>query len=957
MADSKTLTIKIAADQNTTKQTDNVLRGLISTFEKLISQANRLSAVMANLGNGGSMQGATMGSASKGSSGVGSMGATMPGIVRGRMGIIGNLFGMTSASDASSLGSATVNALGSVESKIKSFVSTMTQQLGTLNQAVTGATEKLGDMGDGGKPGYYWAKGEWWRDKKRGGRGGNVPSREDVPGADTKPEDILPTAANLPPRRRGGGAGRGRGGGGGGGEEGPRGLKGEEIHPYRLNPLAQYGQTGGIIAGAFPAISPIFSAANIGLAGIGVAARYGLGKGEEFNEWMVGQRLSGLNRELNLPSEILQRRAEGLAPFRNVIQSYANRDWASQMAWERTFANKPLEISLKDTEGRKARLMHEKFGIGTLAGASAEAFDIGHRAVIDRGIGGFLAPANDPGHTLAETGKGLVQDVLHPLNALWNFGRDFYEGAVRSTGVILGGTSEALYPSLDKKTGRQRAKEDAVANLENQRAAELEAAHQHELDLQDPYYQAAAANIFGNFKGRYASNRATGVSAKLVKDPNTGELIPGDYKAREEMERRGRDYSEIAGGRQTLFGIGRGYGAAYGERSDMMLSHGEMGLQQFPQLLKLGGILSGVVGSKKDPRGAYRFIDKTLQGMIGGAGGIDPIIGQELAATYGEQALKAGAAANAEDLIRQMASFTKYQTNDLGFAPGVYDAAGQGRRALEAQGGFDIMGKYTQGTLAPLYKALAIQSAIKANGGTYDYSAEAYLQLAPQQLWSIQQGGKIPAGLKDMVTQEGAKIHLAEALRNSFVEVDPTRIGAKDVYGKKVIGEIEAANGDVGLALYKHLSALQKNGATRKQLRDEEQNWIVKSGQYSSLVTGQNAMGQKGFEELVGHRYEEVLGTGVGIVGQSEEQKAAGEQQGETTHEEGTTEALKVGDELKAAHSGRVKAAHEAWRKSKPTLTGIPGATDDLVFALNAFKSAIVSSHPSGDAPGRVTPP
>jgi hypothetical protein len=116
-------------------------------------------------------------------------------------------------------------------------------------------------------------------------------------------------------------------------------------------------------------------------------------------------------------------------------------------------------------------------------------------------------------------------------------------------------------------------------------------------------------------------------------------------------------------------------------------------------------------------------------------------------------------------------------------------------------------------------------------------------------------------------------------------------------------------------------------------------------------------MGQKGFEELVGHRYEEVLGTGVGIVGQSEEQKAAGEQQGETTHEEGTTEALKVGDELKAAHSGRVKAAHEAWRKSKPTLTGIPGATDDLVFALNAFKSAIVSSHPSGDAPGRVTPP
>ena len=814
------------------------------------------------------MQGVTMGSTARSTSGVGSMGAKMRVVGPGGGGLLGNLFGTTSSQDASSLGSATVNALGSVETKIKSFVSTMTQQLGTLNQAVAGATEKLGNLGGGGKPGYHWHKGEWWRDEPRSGRRGRAPSEEgDVPGAD----------ADRGRGRRGGG-----GGGGGGGRRGG-GPPGESNKPYRLNPLAQYGETGGILAGAFPGISPIFSAANLGIAGVGVAARYGLGKGEEFNQWMAEQRVSALNREINLPVDILQRRATSLSPFRNVVSSFVNRDWASQMAWETTLANKPLEKALKNTPAYIRRIMIEKFGEGTLAGESANAFNRGHQDVIDRGLGGFFRPASDPGHGLVDTGKGLVQDALHPLDALWNFSRDFYQGVVGSTGAILGGVSQALYPSPDGKTGRTRAIEDAIANVPSKQGEDLQKAYQHNLDLQDPYYQAAAANVFGNFKGRYALNRGTGVSAKLVKDPNTGELIPGDYKVRAEMERRGRDYSEIVGGRQTLFGIGRGYGAAYGERSDMMLSYGEMGLQQFPQLLKLGGILSGVVGSKKDPRGAYSFIDKTLQGMIGGAGGIDPIIGQELAATYGEQALKAGAAANAVDLIKQVASFTKYQTNDLGFAPGVYDAAGQGRRALEAQAGFEVMGKYTQGTLAPLYKALAVRSAIQANGGTYDYGAEAYTRLAPQQVVSFANGGKIPEALQNVVTQEGAKIHIKNALRDSFVEVDPTRIPARDVYGRNVMNELQAADYDLGKALHKHQLDYLRKGATTAQLRDEEQKWMVNAQKYSSLVTGQDGIGMKGFLEWGTFRYQEVLGKGVGVAGQSKEQKAVSENQAQGT--------------------------------------------------------------------------
>jgi hypothetical protein len=709
---------------------------------------------------------------------------------------------------------------------------------------------------------------------------------------------------------------------------------------------------GGILAGAFPAISPIFSAANLGAAGIGVAARYGLQKGEEFNQWMVGQRLSGLNREINLPSDILNRRSQEFSPFRNYMQSFVNRDWSNIMAWDKTFANKSLMTSIGNVQGRTERELREKMGLGTFWGTMADVFNQGHQKAIGSGLSALLP--SGPGHGIADTGRGLVQDILHPIDALVNFGRDFGQGVVGGVGTILGSISQAVMPSTDGKTARTRKEEDIKANIAVGQANDLNAAHQHELDLQDPFYQAANANVFSGFKGRYALNRATGVSAKLVRDPTTGKMIPNDYLVRQKMEERGRDWGELAGGRQTLFSIGRGYGKAFSEGSDMMLSHGEMGLQQFPQLLKLGGMLSGVVGSRNDPRGGYAFIQNAVQGIIG-RGGLDPIVGQEIAGTYGEQALKAGWGANATDLIKQVASFAKYDRTDIGIESGVYDVAGQQRRLLEAKEGFGVMGKFTQGTLAPLYKAFGIQAGIRANGGKYNYNTEVLGQMAPEQIWSIARGGKRPEGFEGMISQESAKSYLTETMRRSFAELNPALIADTDIYGKKVAAALQASHGDVKKALHSRLLEKIKEGASKADLRNELQAFGTKAAALQSVVTGQGVLGLKGMEELVFSQYEDVNGAGVGVVGQTTEQKAVGKVQGETTREEGG-EAVKTGDEAKAAaaETNFVKERHKRMKESLPTLTGLPEAVDDLTFALNKFKGAVVASRPS-NTPQQVT--
>ena len=247
-------------------------------------------------------------------------------------------------------------------------------------------------------------------------------------------------------------------------------------------------------------------------------------------------------------------------------------------------------------------------------------------------------------------------------------------------------------------------------------------------------------------------------------------------------------------------------------------------------------------------------------------------------------------------------------------------------------------------------------SRVSANGGVYDYSVEALNQASPEQLWSYAHGGKIPAGLEGIITPEKAKAKLQGDMRSAFVEINPAIMVKGDTYGQGVITAIQASKGDFGKALHKRQLEMLRAGATNAELRDEAQKFATKAATLTGIATGQGALGVKGALELYTANLEEVRGRGVGLVGQSEGQKAAAGENADITREEGG-EATKAEQEMiNRAGKGAAKKIHEELRKSKPTFTGLPGATDDLVFALNAFKSAVVSSSSGGNSPGRVTP-
>ena len=877
----KTLKISVSTDQNSARMTKRVIDDLTVSMTKLVEMTNRLAQTMAGLSNGRGVQGVSMSTRSPIGT-VGGAGGPLATARGGSQGILGSLLGAGNAQGVQALGSATVSSLGAVESKIKTFVNSTVQELSKLQTAVSNATGALGGMAGGGgsdRPGYHWKSGEWWPDRPKGRGAPKVEEAE-------APEE----EAEAPEEEAGG--------------------PGPSVRTKKSKKAKKAGGIlGGSLGGVFPDLNPIFSAANLGVVGVGLAGRYGFGKGEEINQWMTSERSIRIGRTLDLPWEVSGRKAEMYSPFRNMASDIMGKNYAGRMAWQSVMNDPEVMKSIFNVDLRKEQAEYRSGLRGT---AKATLEEIADRV---RNSDGIIA--------------GIGSAVY---------------GAVSP---IQGGPSAGV-TGLTQRTIKEQ---NVFASIGPEQAKELQEATDLALSLQDPFVQQGVGEVYGNQVSRYAMARAVGQADRRATINGIERTTEG--LRRQRMAARGRDQGEIPGARQALFSIGQGYGAAFGQESDMMLSYGEMGLGNFPQLLKLGGLLTGKVGSNKDPTGAYGFIKNILQGTIG-TGGNDVAVGREIAETFGQMSLQAGIRGGAaEDLIKNAARFV-HNEQGVGF-----DVAGQQRRMLELQEGLGSIGGFSQGTIAPLYGALSTVSSIKANGGVFDYTSMRLNELSAPNLWSYAHGGRISSTDADMgITQAKAQEQLKSAQKFLFAEVMPSLLGSTSDYTKDAFARVKSAGYNPQLAIIKKLGEMREKDPNIRAsaLAGEEQRFRAALAGPIGTALKQSPGAIKGALSLT-ESLADFVGKGVGIVGLGPAAKKAAE---DAAKYEGEYDKSRVKGEkaVEEGLGGDVTAMMEGIKASKGALGGLPGVTDDLITALQAFKGAVQNySSSSTTAPKKVVSP
>ena len=705
---SKELKISVQTDQNSANQTKRILTDLTTSLEKLVNMSNRLATTMAGLSGGRGIQGTGMGVVSSRAP-LGVVGSATGPLANARGGLLGSLLGGDSGQNISAMGTATVSALGSVEQKVKSYVSSTIQELSKLQAAVSNVTGAMGGMaggagGEGAPPGKYWKSGEWWDIQKKGRRQSPEAEAVGIPESDE--------GGGGPGPSTGGGGGRSRGGGGKKRSDGTK--------PFRMNPLSQYGLMGGITAGFLPALGPLFSAANLGEAGLGLAARYGFGKGEQLNDWMVSERMARIGMTLNRPGETLSRKTEIASPFGMMTQAVLGKSYSTRIGYMSAIHDPAFLEALGNKTLLKEAADIRAYGEGTAKGTIALLANEGRNAMGN---------------------KGVVDSLLNSVHQ--NSG-SFLGDAVGAIGAQVGAVTElvsrAASPNPNgptagttKETKFDIALREELAKIDPHNADILRQAIQGKTEMQGPLFNHMVDEIYGNALGRTMAYRGLGLGGGTIKDKD------GNYKTALEAHRakllaRGWDIPNEESARQAILSIGTGFNQVYGQSSNALMGMGMSGLSNLPQLMKLGGMLTGSLSGSKG------FIDNVLQASIG-TGGLDVAPGRELVQSLAEMALKSGqfGIGNAAgDMIKHYAGLVH------GYQGYEFDTAEQHRRSMNIQLGLAEFGQYTSGKAAPMYDVMRQVSAIQATGGKWSYMTDVLSNLPPALQKSITEDGTIP---------------------------------------------------------------------------------------------------------------------------------------------------------------------------------------------------------------------
>jgi hypothetical protein len=716
-----------------------------------------------------------------------------------------------------------------------------------------------------------------------------------------------------------------------------------------MNPLSQYGLMGGITAGFLPQLGPIFSAANLGEAGLGLAARYGFSKGEQINDWMVSERMARIGMTLNRPTDILSHKAEIASPFGMMTQAVLGKNYSSRIGYVSAINDPLILASLGNKKLREEVANIRAYGEGTARGTAALLTNEGRLAAQNKGIASaYLGSANQ------NTGS-FLGDVFGGVGSFMGTSLEWLSrvASPNPKGPTAGTTQETKFDI---------ARREELAKLDPQGAAILRQAIQNKTELQGPLFNHMVDEIYGNAMGRTMNYRALGMGGGILKDEK-GNYTTALEAHRAKLLKRGWDLPNEEGARQAILSIGLGYNKVYGQSSDLLMGMGLSGLSNAPQLMKLGGLLTGELGNKKEGGGAYDFIQDVVQGSIG-TGGIGIATGREMIESLAQMALKSGQFGRGKAAGDMIKHYVGLATGYQGYE---FNEAEQQRRSMNIQLGLTEFERYTSGKAAPMYDVMRQVSAIQATGGKWSYLTDVLSNLNPALQKSITEGGAMPLEYQGYLTPGMVKKHQGVMQNAPFAELMGfavpkfTGTGLNYEQAQRDLRLAQSKGGGVKEAIEQHMIEFGKAhpGLERKEIADEQYRYLRTAGGLYAMAHG--APWDKGEGMLEGFLGSEFWkGKGAHVTGPKAGEAAALADQGETEAARGRAGAP-AGVAIQQGKGGQgadiLSADEHAYDYIRTGGAGLPGAFGNLKNAIDIVVRALPNAGPINYSAGKTTGP
>jgi hypothetical protein len=462
--------------------------------------------------------------------------------------------------------------------------------------------------------------------------------------------------------------------------------------------------------------------------------------GEKFNNFMTDERVVRLNQTLNQPFDTLNRQAQIAQPFLRMHAAVQQRDIGHQRAFMSALADPQIMSSLGKVHLRQEALENAKFRTTTLGGTAKEAFNS-----LRNWVGNKTGVSTDDAFSFI---NGLSAD------------------------------------EVTKKTMRDIVRDNAIANLDPEAAAQFQGAVESKRALQDPTVSMMLNQVYGGAQSRVGAMRAMGMSTANVRRRQGNQTyISSAYEdAEQRLMRGGWSMGDQAAGHQALLHAGAGYGRALGPIG--IVSAGIGGLNTATELLRTGGTLSGSVSGASS---MYRAAQRSI-----GPGGLDVAAGRDLFSMVGNGALASGQFGGS----RAAEQYAAIAAGLIGGGDAVpLDVGAQQRNLGMLRQGNAAFGNFTSGKMAPLYQATSLQGAVAAAGG-YGSSAEALTKMSPELLTAISRGGDVPAWAQSLgVGKDQASKFLQFQRKAPLFEVVDSLVGGS---AGKTLGRVRAAEANGG---------------------------------------------------------------------------------------------------------------------------------------------------------------
>jgi hypothetical protein len=647
---------------------------------------------------------------------------------------------------------------------------------------------------------------------------------------------------------------------------------------------------GGRVGDILSTISPVGGA-------VFGAAKAGFGIGESINQNFADERLARINQTINQPFDTLNRKAQIAQPFLRMHAAVQQKDASTMQAFSDAMNDKEVMKSLgKLNIRREAIELDPRLNTSTATGVAKEAWNSFKNMLSDK--------------------TGVSSDQAYAF--------------INSTGV----------DEVTQKTMRDIFRDNAVAGLDPQAAAQFQQAVDAKRQLQDPTTAMLRNEVYGNAMGRVHQARSIGMSTAIRKNKD-GRMTSALEDEEQQLMRGGWTIADKAAGRQQLLSVGLGYGKAVGPIG--LISAGIGGLTNAAELVKAGGSMGGSVAAGKS---FYQAAQRSV-----GRGGLDVAVGRDLFGAMAHKAQSSGAYGGsraAEQTASMMAGLV------AGGSTSPLDVGDQQRRMNLVMQGNETFAGFTQGTAAPLYQATSLTGAIAASGG-YGGKAEYLRKLPPELLTTIARGGDIPAGAKAVgITADDASKFLKFNRSAPLFEVDEDRFDATTSTGKTLrdVRAAEATGGDF-MDVVKSRTGEIKTGEKPKDFQKRRAKIALEVATdlgASMYASGLSPTQDAGTGVFLGQMAQDkdmapfLKGKGVGAAAPAGAEKEALEQQADVKKRHG---------ELMVKMEGLIKSLKPVSMEQMADATvkgiasgeaGLPGSVGTLISALEVFKSEIDKS-------------